>query len=123
MIATIEIVCYKSKTLKDGTHPLMLRISKDSMKKYVSLGVSVNQKYWDFKKNHPKPSCPNKEYIDRLILAKKGQYQDKIIEFTSLQKDYTPQTLVDAIMNPIRLLTIEELYVDIIELSKSKGKI
>ena len=84
MTATIEIVCYKSKTLKDGTHPLMLRISKDSMKKYVSLGVSLNQKYWDFKKNHPKPNCPNKEYIDRLILAKKGQYQDKIIEFTSL---------------------------------------
>lgn len=34
-----------------GEHPLMLRICKDGKKKYRSLGISVNPKYWDFKKN------------------------------------------------------------------------
>jgi len=60
----------------------------------VSLGVSLNQKHWDFSKQQPKPSCPNREYIEKLVLAKKGQYQDKIIELTAFHKDYTPQSLV-----------------------------
>ena len=42
MDATISVVCYKSKTLSNGEHPLMLRISKDGKKKYQSLGISVN---------------------------------------------------------------------------------
>jgi len=38
MNATISVVCYKSKTLSNGEHPLMLRICKDGKKKYQSLG-------------------------------------------------------------------------------------
>ena len=34
-----------------------------------SIGISVNPKHWDFVKNKPKPSCPNKEQIQRIILA------------------------------------------------------
>lgn len=29
MNATVGIVCYESKNLKDGTNPLLLRITKD----------------------------------------------------------------------------------------------
>ena len=38
MDATISVVCYKSKTLSNGEHPLMLRISKDGKKKYQKFG-------------------------------------------------------------------------------------
>lgn len=41
MNATISVVCYKSKTLSNGEHPLMLRICKDGKKKYQSLGLSI----------------------------------------------------------------------------------
>ena len=39
MNATITVVCYKSKTLKNGESPIMLRICKDNKKKYQSLGI------------------------------------------------------------------------------------
>ena len=55
MNATITVVCYKSKTLKNGESPIMLRVCKDKKKKYQSLGISLNPKYWDFSKNEPKP--------------------------------------------------------------------
>ena len=32
---------------------------KDGKKKYKSLGVSVNPKFWNFEKNVLKPNCPN----------------------------------------------------------------
>ena len=97
MNATVGIVYYESNNLKDRLNPLLQRISKDRKIKYVSLGVSLNQKHWDFSKQQPKPSCPNREYIEKLVLAKKGQYQDKIIELTAFHKDYTPQSLVENI--------------------------
>lgn len=53
MNVTVNVVCYKWKTLANGENPLMLRICKDGKKKYQSLGISVNPKYWDFKKNKP----------------------------------------------------------------------
>lgn len=31
MNASISVVCYKSKTLSNGEHPLMFRISKDDL--------------------------------------------------------------------------------------------
>lgn len=57
MSATISIVCYKSKTLSNGQHPLMIRVSNDGKKKYQSIGISVNPDNWDFKNNRPKSNC------------------------------------------------------------------
>jgi hypothetical protein len=59
MNASISVVCYKSKTLSNGEHPLMIQISKDGKRKYQSLGISINADNWDFQKNKPKPKCPN----------------------------------------------------------------
>ena len=67
MNVTANIVCYKSKTLANGEHPLMVRICKDGKKKYKSLGVSVNPKHWNFERNTLKPNCPNYEYLSSLL--------------------------------------------------------
>ena len=48
MNATVNILCFKSKTLANGEHPLMICICKNSKRKYISLGVSVAPQYWDF---------------------------------------------------------------------------
>jgi hypothetical protein len=36
MSATVNIICYKSKTLSNGEHPLMIRVSKNSKTKFKS---------------------------------------------------------------------------------------
>ena len=41
MAITINVLCYKYKTLSNGEHPIMVRICKDGKKKYVSVGISV----------------------------------------------------------------------------------
>lgn len=65
MNATVNVLLFKSKTLADGSHPLMIRICKDNKKKYRSLGVSLQSQFWDFEKNKPKRNCPNKELIQK----------------------------------------------------------
>ncbi len=75
MKAYVSIICYKSKTLKNGEQPLMLRITQNRKVKYQSIGLSVHPQFWDFEKNLPKRNCPNRDNILRLITEKTKQYQ------------------------------------------------
>lgn len=42
MSETVKVLCYNSKNLSDGSHPLMVRVCKDGKKKYQSLGIALN---------------------------------------------------------------------------------
>lgn len=110
MNASISVVCYKSKTLSNGEHPLMLRITKDRKPKYVSLSISIHPDNWDFTKNEPKPKCPNKDLINKIILDKKAEYQKEILELNAEQKDYTANSLVEAKQTKFQLKTVSEFY-------------
>lgn len=110
MNATINVVCYKWKTLANGETPLMLRICKDGKKKYQSLGISIPIKYWDFKKNKPKPNCPNKAYIQKIIFDKQAELQQRMLEFNSEQKEYTTTTLLYDEHTKFELKTVEQFY-------------
>jgi len=39
MKATVNVLCYKSKKLANGEHPLVIRVCKNGKKKYQSLGI------------------------------------------------------------------------------------
>ena len=123
MKANIEVICYKCKPLKDGTLPLMLRATKDRKRKYVSLGLSLQEKFWDFEKGKPKRNCPNKEQIERLIAAKTAEYNDLIVEMTTQQREYTAETLVSHFHNQVRCATVVELYDKLIDDMKRGGKL
>ena len=122
MNATINVVCYKWKTLANGEYPLMLRICKDGKKKYQSLGISVLPRYWDFTRNKPKPNCPNKEYIQKIILDKQTELQQRMLEFNSEQKEYTTTTLLNDENKRFELKTVCQFYQELIEQCKSNDK-
>lgn len=123
MSAGINILCYKSKTLANGEHPLMVRVCKDGKKKYVSLGISIDPKYWDFSKNRPKVNCPNKEQIEKLIIDKSKAYNDQIIELKAENKDFTPTSLIEKVDKPTKRLTAGELFLQQIALFKKEERI
>lgn len=83
MKAHVEVVCYHYKPLKDGTLPLMLRITQFRKCKYVSIDMSIEERFWDFDKNRPKRNCPNKEAIERLIATKITEYNILIVDMTA----------------------------------------
>ena len=74
MKATVNVLCYKSKTLRNGEHPLMICVCKEGKRKYISLGISVKPNNWDFEKNKPKRNCPNREQIIKLLNEQEQKY-------------------------------------------------
>ncbi len=123
MNATVNVLCYKSKTLSNGEHPLMIRVCKDGKKKYVSLGVSVKPQYWDFEKNRPKRNCPNKEQINTLIKEKEQKYSEQILDFSSRNKDYTLTTLLETVDLSVKAKTVNGLFIEYIEQLKKENRI
>ncbi len=122
MNASISVVCYKSKTLSNGEHPLMLRVTKDRKPKYVSLSISIHPDNWDFTKNEPKPKCPNKDLINKIILDKKIEYQKEILELNSEQRDYTASSLVENKKMVYEPKTVIEFYRELIKSFKEAGR-
>ena len=110
MNATVNIICYKQKTLKNGEHPLMIRVTKNGKRKYKSLGISVHPDHWDFKTNRPKLKCPSRKLILKTILEKETEFQREILELNSRQKENTASSLITAKTNQIKAKTIEEFY-------------
>ena len=115
MNASVSVVCYKSKTLSNGESPLMLQVSKSGKRKYQSLGISIKPRYWDFTRNKPKPNCPNKDYIQKIILDKQTELQQRMLELNSEQKEYTTTTLLNDENKKFELKTLSEFYQELIE--------
>lgn len=50
--ATVRIVYFTSKTLADGSHPLLVCITKDRKRKYIATGLALLPKYWNTEKSN-----------------------------------------------------------------------
>ena len=123
MDAGVNILCYKSKTLANGAHPLMIRVCKDGKKKYVSLGVSVLPQFWDFTKNQPKKNCPNKAYIEKIIADKSSEFAERIIELKAEKKEFTATTQTERLTESTRARrTVGEVFQSQIENLKQTGR-
>ncbi len=122
MNVTANIVCYKSKTLANGEHPLMIRVCKDGKKKYKSLGVSVNPKYWNFERNTLKPNCPNYEYLSKLIADKASELSAEIVKLKSERKEFTASTLIDDRAKRVKPKTVHDLFCEQIQRLTDEGR-
>ena len=123
MNTSISVVYYTSKTLKNGNHPLMLRVTQDRKPKYVSLGVSVHPNFWDFKKNQPKINCPNRIAIQRLITEKTKEYTDQLIDLRIEKKEFTATTLIEKVDKPTKRMNVNDLFLQQIELLRKEERI
>ena len=98
-------ICYKYKPLKNGELPLKIKVCKDRKTRYINLGVSTKAEHWDFEKNQPKSTCPNRELLEKLIANKISEVKNKIVELKSEDKEYSATTLVEKVSNLNKTIT------------------
>lgn len=96
-MASIKIVLYKSKKLKNGEHPLMLRVTENRKSRYISLGQSCRPAWWDSKKNEPNRKHPNKIPL-KVFLAKKLEEAERMVYENEIDgKQVTPEKIIETI--------------------------
>lgn len=123
MSETIKVLCYKSKTLSNGEHPLMLCVCKDRKRKFQSLGLSIKAEQWDFKTNQPKAKCPNRERIILLISEKINEIQKVALDKRIAGKDFTATTLIESTTKNTTNKTVGEYYLTYIQNLKAEKRI
>lgn len=108
MKTIITVTCDARRPLADGTVPLVVKLTKDKKRKYLRTGITIKPSHWDFVKNKPKPSCTNREYIEAIITEKLKEYQQQVLEFQTISRDYSLTTLVEKVKKPIKKITVDD---------------
>jgi len=98
----ISIILYKSTTLKSGEHPLVLRITKDRVRKFISLNLSANPEQWNdefsqFKKD--KRINPDYEKNNAYIYSQIIKAKEVIDEFDRNKIDWTLNQFEESFLN------------------------
>ena len=93
-LPTVSVILYKSKTLANGEHPIMLRLCYNGQRKYKSFGLSCSEKMWNEKKEEVRSTHPYAMSMNTLIRAEVDKANKKIMELERDKADYSVTTLV-----------------------------
>ncbi|WP_255077679.1 site-specific integrase [Lacihabitans sp. CCS-44] len=122
-MASASVVLYKSKKLKNGEHPIMIRIIKDRQTKYLAVGHSCNQELWDMKKEMPKRKHPLFTELTLLIEAKKAEANKVLLNIENENISFSSQDVKTKLAKKINKLSVFEFLDQIIKELKAVGKI
>jgi len=88
-MATIKTLLYTSKVLKNGEHPIMIRLIKDRRIKYISVGHTCHPDLWDFKKELPKRKHPHYHELEVNIGLKLKEAKSLLFDLENEQKNFS----------------------------------
>jgi integrase len=120
---TITAILYKSKTLANGEHPIMLRVSKNRKRTYSSLQISCRPDLWDDAKNLPKKKHPHKDHIEAIISKSITAHKDKLMEMKHDGKDFTPDVLIAEATKKTKRTTLFSFFEEKIQSLKDRKQI
>lgn len=119
----VKVICRRGRPLKDGNLPIVLCLTRAGKRKHVSLGMSVNEKFWDFERNCPKRNCPDRDVIMAVMDRKMAAYRAQINEYRLEDKDYTLDSLVMRVENPIVRRSFKDYIDDRIVALEEEGRL
>jgi len=120
-MASSKILLYKSKTYKDGSHPICLRLTFERKRSYITI-AEVKPKFWDYESNFVKKSHPNAKGINRLIKIKDADAYDLLLDYDSGKSNYTREQIILKLKGGKRTETLPEYLNEYIEELKAKDK-
>ena len=75
-MTTVDVICYKYKSMKTWELLLKIEICKDKQTRYINLGVFTKVGHWDFEKNQPKsPALKNECACIRLAILLEREWK------------------------------------------------
>jgi integrase/recombinase XerD len=94
-MASIKVILYKHKTLKNESHPILIQVIKDRKRKTISTGHSATTKQWNKKKNIPNSKHPNQKLLISRIKRARKEITDIILEYENKKKSFTAVDIIN----------------------------
>ena len=121
--ATVTVLLYRSKTLANGDHPIMLRVCKGGKRKYVTIGFGCPLELWNTKKGQPKNNHPNFLLLNSIIAQKIKQYRDVLLEDRNEGNDKSSSELVRSIESSTGNSNVVDFFDEVIKRFKSTHRL
>ena len=121
-MATIDVVLFTSKVLKNGENPIMVRLIKDRKSKYISVGESCSKALWDDKKNLPSKKHPLAKEMAIKIEKTKMEAKRLLMKLEDEQTDFSAEDFTKRLKNQNRKTTViqflDEVIADLLKADK-----
>lgn len=122
-MASIKVILYTSKLLKNGEHPIMIRFIKDRKPKYISVGHTCHPDQWDFDKELPKRKHPNYRELEILINKKKTEAQKLILNLEDEKQDFSVQEVEQKYRAATKKITVLDYLELLIQRLIEEGRV
>jgi integrase len=118
-------ILYTYKTLSNGEHPVMIRLTEKGKRKYIGLGVNCKASYWDEVNNLPSKKHPQQKELVILINDLVNKLNKTIYVAENSNNLLTLDDLANSMLNVASAPTQPlSLYIDqLCENLKADGKI
>ncbi len=123
MSTSAKVILYKSKTLSNGEHPIMLRFIKNRKASYINIGHSCPVSLWDDKENLPKKKHPNYKSLVALIDKKKTEASKLLLSLDNEGAEYSADSIQKKLKRNQTNLSLFSYFKEVIEELEKKGKI
>ena len=123
-MATATIILYKSKTLKDGTHPIMMQVIHNGNTKRKRIGFSSLLKDWNNEHRVVERSHPNAERINKRISIIKSELQRTMDWFDFQGIPFSTDRFfarIEGNYKPLKLLTLFDNKIKSLKKQKREG--
>ncbi len=94
--ATVTAVLYKSKTLANGEHPILIRVCYNSKRKYKSTGLSCPAKFWNAAKREVRGRHPLAPNMNAIIGSELTALRNNVLDFERQGTPYSVQRIFEA---------------------------
>lgn len=122
-MASVDIILFTSKTLKNNEHPIMFRVIKDRKVKYSSLGHSCLAEHWDHKKNTPKRKHPNFKELELFIDHKRNEAKKLLLDAERNNIDLSVEEIITKITRKKVSKSVFNFLDDLISDMRNAGRI
>jgi integrase/recombinase XerD len=124
-MTSVKVVLYTSKILKNGEHPVILRLTKDRKQKKISLGFNCLPTLWDDTNNTPKKKHPYYKELCITIDSIRNKANREILNLENEGKDYSLEELANILQadKKRKSITIFEYFDEIITRKEQTGKV
>jgi len=96
--ATVKIVYFTGKVLADGSHPFLIRITKNRKQLYRSTGISLHPKYWNYEKKEIRRSYPgDAKALWRKLETKSATYEQAAEELATADEQHDAETVLNKV--------------------------
>ena len=113
-MASIDVILYTSKVLKNGEHPIMVRLIKDRKPKYISVGVGCSKDLWDSKKNLPSKKHPLSKELIIKIEKTKTDAKRLLLKFEDEKLDFSSEEFTKKLKNQTKKTTVYQFLETVI---------